>query len=194
MNKTMYRIVSGLFTIYFKLILRWKVIGKEYGPDNGSLVIMANHVSFFDPPVVGSILSRPVHFMAKEELFRIPVLSWVIKNVGAFPVKRGRPDRAALKKSYKILKSNEVLGIFPEGTRHKPGNLGKARSGAVIIPIKMKTPILPVGIKYKGLKLYVSIGKPFTLEDFYDKNLSREEIRTAGEIIMNKIKSELCSI
>lgn len=194
MNKIMYRIVRGLFKFYFKYILRWKITGAEHRPPEGSLVIMANHVSFFDPPVVGCIMNRPVHFMAKEELFSIPLLSWIIKKIGAFPVKRGKPDRTALKKSFKVLKNNEVLSIFPEGTRHKPGNPGKARSGAVIIPIKMKAPILPVGIKYKGMRLFVSIGKPFTLEKYYDRDLKKEEIRAAGELIMKKIKKELSSI
>lgn len=174
--------------------MRWKIKGKENRPELGSLVIMANHVSFLDPPVVGCIMNRPVHFMAKEDLFKIPVISWFIKKMGAFPIKRGKPDRKALRKSLAVLKNEEILGLFPEGTRYKQGKPGKARSGAVVIPIRMKAPILPVGIKYKGLRLYISIGQPFELKGFYNRKLTRNDVKQAGDIIMKKIKDELSAI
>ncbi|MFW6269781.1 MAG: lysophospholipid acyltransferase family protein, partial [Bacillota bacterium] len=135
---------------------------------------------------------RQIHFMAKEELFKNPVLGYLLRKIGQFPVKRGKPDRAALKKAFEILKNGGILGIFPEGTtRGKNQELRKAKSGAVLIPIKTETPILPVGINFTGRKLKVSVGKPFTLDKYYNRKLSREERKEAGQIIMNKIEKEI---
>lgn len=194
MGKILYVIAAGLFKIYFKLYYHWKIKGFENIPVKGSLVVVANHVSFLDPPVVGCIMNRQVHFMAKEELFKNPLLSWALQKIGTFPVKRGRPDRGALKRALDILRNGEVLGIFPEGTRHKQGRLGRAKSGAVMIPIKTKSPILPVGIKYEARRLKVSIGQPFTLNEYYERKLSREDLKKAGDCIMEKIQAELSKI
>lgn len=193
MSKLLYKSAAYIFKIYFKIVYKWKVIGKENIPEEGKLVIMANHISYLDPPIVGCVmLNRQIHFMAKEELFKYPVFGYLLKKIGQFPVKRGKPDRTALKKAFEILKKGEILGVFPEGTTQgKGGKLRLAKSGAVMIPIKTKSPILPVGIKFNGRKLGVSIGKTFTLDQYYGKKMSREERKEAGKIIMNKISDEV---
>jgi 1-acyl-sn-glycerol-3-phosphate acyltransferase len=190
MGKILYLIARFIFLLYFLLFLKWKINGKENRPAQGPLVIMSNHISALDPPVVGCIMNRQVYFMAKEELFKNRIVSWALKMIGTFPIKRGKADLKALKNAFMILKKGQVLGIFPEGTRHTPGSPGRAKPGAITIPIKTRTPILPVGIKYdQGLK--ISIGRIFTLDKYYDRKLSKEEIKEAGELIMKKISAEI---
>ncbi len=193
LGKLMYWIGYIFFKLYFKLIHRCNVKGKNYRPTRGPLIIMCNHISYFDPPIVGCVMNRQVYFMAKEELFDNLIFGWVLRKIGVFSVKRGKPDRKAIKRSFKILNEGKVLGMFPEGTRHRPGYLGKARAGSIMIALKSEAPILPIGIKNvkndKNLK--VSIGKPFTLEGYYNKKLSRQEKKEVGKYIMNKIKSEI---
>ena len=119
-----YTLVKNLFKILFTIFLRLKVEGTENIPKDGPLVIASNHLSLLDPPVLGTAATRKVHFMAKEELF-VPVLGTIYKILGAFPVRRGGADRAAIKHGIDILESGQVLAIFPEGTRSKTGELGE---------------------------------------------------------------------
>ncbi|MFO7820212.1 MAG: lysophospholipid acyltransferase family protein, partial [Halanaerobacter sp.] len=109
-------------------------------------------------------------------------------------VERGRPDTKAIRKALSLIKEEKVLGIFPEGTRHRDGKLGRAKLGSVLLATKSKAPLLPVGLKTRhpiqeGTE--VRFGKPFTLDDYYDRKLERSEMREAGEIIMDKIGSLL---
>lgn len=192
MSKLLYKLSANICYIFFKLFYKLEVSGKNNVPDSGSLVIMCNHITYFDPPIIGAILDRQIHFMAKEELFKNPVLGAFLRKIGQFPVKRGKPDRSALKKSFEVLKNGEILGIFPEGTTQgKSGKLGKAKSGAVLIPLKTQTPILPIGIKVNNRNIKVSIGKPFSLDKYYDRKLSKEERREVGQYIMDQIKNQL---
>ncbi len=195
-GKILYMFAYYTVNLYFKLIHRWEVKGKPNLPENGPLIVMANHISEFDPPIVGCVLNRQVFFMAKEELFKSPFWGWVFRKIGVFPVKRGKPDLKAVRKALQILKSGKVLGLFPEGTRHKPGNMGEIQLGAVMISLKSKSPILPIGIKNvkNNRKLTVSIGKPFTLAKYYDRRLSRQEKKEVGEYIKEKIRAELKKI
>lgn len=192
MINVLYIVVAFLFRLFFKVFCRWEVKGRENIPEAGRLVIMANHITYLDPPIIGCISKRRIHFMAKEELFRVPILGYLLRKIGQIPVKRGRPDRTALKQALAILEQEKVLGIFPEGTTkgHKD-KLGKAKSGSILIPIEGKSPVLPVGIKFRGTKLKVSIGKVFYLNQYYDRKLSREEREEVGEYIMSKIQAEL---
>ena len=146
-----YTIVKGLLKLIFTVVLRLKIEGRENIPKDGPLVIASNHLSLLDPPVLGTAATRKVHFMAKEELF-VPVLGTIYKILGAFPVRRGGADRAAIKHGIEILESGNVLAIFPEGTRSKTGELGKAQPGALMMASKVKATIVPaciIGTDYK---------------------------------------------
>lgn len=180
--------------IYFKLVTNLKIFGKKNRPENGPVIIMANHITAYDPPLVGTIMNRKVHFMAKKELFKNPILAKILKSVGTFPVKRGKPDRSAFRESFRLLNNNQVICIFPEGTRSKNGELGKAKAGSIMIALKSKSPILPVGIKKVGRQFKVSIGEPFTLDEYYEQKLSRKERKVVGKKIMKKIGNELNKI
>ncbi len=189
-----YSIIRGIFFLLFKYIYRYQVKGRANIPKAGALVVMSNHISYLDPPIISCIMDRPIYFMAKEELFQYPIFGWLIGKLGAFPVKRGRPDRGALKKSYDILANDQVLCIFPEGQRYRNGKLGNAKSGAIMIPIKKECPILPVGIKLKKMRLKVSIGQPLLLDQYFNRKIEKEEIKAAGRLIMKNIEQELDQI
>ena len=151
-----------MFVLYFKILYRWHIYGKENIPRRGPFIICSNHISWFDPPLVVSSIPAEftVHFMAKEELFRNSLAGKFLWAVGAFPVKRGTVDYAAIRTSFRLLEKGSVLGMFPEGTRSKNGQLQKAHNGAAMIAVRSKTPIVPVAIAGpyqigRPLKVYI---------------------------------------
>jgi 1-acyl-sn-glycerol-3-phosphate acyltransferase len=145
----MYNLIYGILYIPCALILkvfcRLRVEGIENIPAGGA-VIAPNHQSFWDIPLLGIVLPSRVHFMAKEELFRNPLFSRVIRTLKAFPVKRGAPDRTAIRYAVDLLTKGELLVIFPEGTRSKTGQLGEFEPGIGMIAMKAGTPIVPTAI------------------------------------------------
>lgn len=135
-------VCSAVLYTYF----RQKVEGKERVLRTGPFVVAANHVSYLDPVVLGVACPRPIHFMAKAELFHIPVLGFLIRELGAFPVQRGVADRQAIRRALHILKDGGVVGVFPEGTRNRQGEMLDPQGGAALIALKAGVPVLPVGI------------------------------------------------
>ncbi|HEX6989754.1 MAG TPA: lysophospholipid acyltransferase family protein, partial [Bacillota bacterium] len=123
MTLWLYRAARFVFMLVFAVLYRWDVRGREHLPAQGPVLVCANHIHGWDPPLVGTVMTRPVFFMAKEELFRYPVLGTLLAKVGAFPVRRGTPDRRALKTALDLLASGKVVGLFPEGTRSRDGRL-----------------------------------------------------------------------
>lgn len=164
-----YKLVKYICYLFLRFIYRWEVEGRENIPEQGPLIVISNHTSLMDPVLVGVALPRTIHYMAKEELFDIPVLKWIIIGLRAFPVRRGVSDRAALKKSLQILNNNEVLGIFPEGKRSLDGSLNPFQGGAAMLSIKTGAPILPVAIifnksSFRGSRVKVKFGKPIMVK------------------------------
>ncbi|ADU51225.1 1-acyl-sn-glycerol-3-phosphate acyltransferase [Thermaerobacter marianensis DSM 12885] len=162
----LYRVGKVLFQLLFALGYRWDVRGVENVPAGGPLLVIANHFSWLDPPLVGTVLPRNVHFMAKQELFRNPLAAWVLRRLGAFPVRRGQPDRWALRQALELLEQGRVVGLFPEGTRSR-GPLRPFEPGAALLAVKSGAPVLPVAIigPYKlGRPVRVRIGTPFRVE------------------------------
>ena len=149
---TLYDFCYLTFPWLFKIWLRWEVLGQENIPAEGPVVLASNHLSLLDPPVLGAAATRPVNFMAKSELFRPACFGALIRKLGAFPVRRGAMDRDAIKTGLKILKDNKVLAVFPEGTRSKTGELGRAGGGAFMMAVKMKAAIVPAYIYGTDLK------------------------------------------
>lgn len=158
---------------------------------------MANHINNFDPIVVACATKRPVRFMAKEELFKNKLFGNILERVGAFEVKRDKNDRKSIKKAINILKENEVLGIFPEGTRSKDGEIGKGLPGATYIAIKSKAVVIPIGIvsNYKLFNpLFIKFGKPIESEVFNKEKVTTEEIIDITELMMEEIKKQIVKI
>ena len=129
----LYAIGKALSAAVCRIFGRWKVLGRENVPTTGGALLCANHVSYIDPPALGGGCPRPVRFMAKSELFKLPVLGFLIRRVGAFPVKRGTADRTALRKAVELLESGEIVGMFPEGTRSLDGKLQEPELGVGMI-------------------------------------------------------------
>lgn len=142
----MYNFLCLLLGAVFSIFFRWKVTGAENIPAAGGVIIAANHVSLWDPPVLGTAIPRRIHFMAKEELFTNPVFRWLITKLGAFPVKRGIADRTAIRTALSLLENGSVLGLFPEGTRSKTGVLGAPEPGLAMLAIKAGVPVVPAAI------------------------------------------------
>src|SRR5690606_34937430 len=142
----LYRMFRFGFRLLFRLVYRWEIRGAEHVPSEGAVVVCCNHINNLDPPLLGSALERPIRFMAKEELFKIPVLSFLIRRFGAFPVNRGAADKRAVKQALTFLKQGEVLGVFPEGTRSRTGELGAGHTGAAFIALKGKAQVVPAAV------------------------------------------------
>ena len=143
----MYSIVSYLIVFpIFRILLRGKTFGNSNVPIAGPLVVVANHGSDLDPPILGHALGRPVSFMAKKELFKIPLLSQIISACGAYPVSRGSSDRDAIRKATNLLNRGLAIGIFLDGTRQINGRVNQPMSGAAFLAARTGAHLLPVAI------------------------------------------------
>jgi len=142
-----YACVSYLFVFpIFRLLFRGKTIGISNLPKTGGVVVVSNHGSHLDPPILGHALGRPVAFMAKAELFRVPILSFIISACGAYPVKRGAGDREALRTASNRLIEGWATGVFLDGTRQDNGRVNNPKAGAALLAARTGCPILPVAI------------------------------------------------
>ncbi|WHY65524.1 lysophospholipid acyltransferase family protein [Neobacillus sp. SuZ13] len=184
---TFYDFAKSVVTGIFKPLYRVEAIGLEHFPKEGGVLLCANHIHNFDPIIVGIMAPRPVHYMAKEEIFSVPVLGNIVRKCNAFPVKRGFSDREALRTGLKILKDGHVFGLFPEGTRSKTGELGKGLAGAGFFALRSSASVVPCAIigPYQSFrKLKVVYGEPIDLEEMRKEKASAEEVT---ELIMSKI-------
>jgi 1-acyl-sn-glycerol-3-phosphate acyltransferase len=145
-NPLVYWIVRAIIQPFFHLYFRMSRIGREHVLADGPMIIAANHRSFLDPFVIGTILRRPVYFVAKQELFRKPLTAWFLNSLGAFPIDRGNADGDAMALAKEILERGDVVVIFPEGTRVRPGALGTPRRGVGRLALETGAPVLPVAV------------------------------------------------
>jgi 1-acyl-sn-glycerol-3-phosphate acyltransferase len=192
-----YYIARGLLIGLFKLLTRWQVKGRENVPREGPVLVVANHVNFNDPPLLGVSLGRTVIFMAKEELFRSPIIAYFVGGFGSFPVYRNRLDRQAIRSSQKVLADGLALAMFPESHRSWDAQLQPGLPGSALIAYRCGVPILPVGIigteQLRGVgwlfrrpRLTVNIGQPFSLPPV-EGRLTREKLAGYTDIIMRRI-------
>ncbi len=129
-----------IFHIYF----RGRIHGANKVPQSQPIIVVSNHASYFDPPIISYALGRPVAYMAKEELFSVPILKQFIVTYGAYPVNRDSNDIGAIRQAMGRLKEGWATGIFLEGTRTSDGRIHNPKLGAVSIAAKMNIPLLPV--------------------------------------------------
>ena len=191
----LYRACRCFLRLLFGVYNRWEVSGREHVPATGGVLLIANHTSYADPPIVGAACLRPVNFMAKAELFRIPVLSAVIRRTHAFPVKREAADQQALRRALHLLDNGQVLLLFPEGTRSPDGRLMPFEAGAAFLALAGKAQVVPVGIDgadrllprgkpvLLAAKLRVRFGPPLDLSEFQAQRRSREVLQQACEVM-----------
>ena len=168
-----YRLVSYLlvFPIY-RLLFRGRTTGNTNVPLEGALVVVANHGSHLDPPLLGHALGRPVAFMAKAELFKVPLLGPIIRACGAYPVARGASDREAIRTATDRLEQGWATGVFIDGTRQADGRVNNPQPGAALLAARAGVPLLPVAIinshralgtgsrRARLLPIHIRIGTP----------------------------------
>jgi 1-acyl-sn-glycerol-3-phosphate acyltransferase len=172
-QKLIYKLVSKLFVFpIYKFVFKGQLVGRENIPQKDSFIMVSNHGSLLDPPLLGHALGRNISFMAKAELFKIPLLGFVIKACGAYPVKRGIADKNTIKIACNKLLNNNCIGIFIDGTRQKNGRVNKPKQGAALLAFKNQKLLLPVAIvnshrliKFKSCipffsKIVIKVGKP----------------------------------
>jgi 1-acyl-sn-glycerol-3-phosphate acyltransferase len=183
--------------IFFLLGLKCE--GNDKLPQSGPVIIAANHVSNWDPVVVALVLKRPIHFMGKAQLFKYGILDKLLTKLNAFPVKKGTPDRNAIRQALRILEEGHVLGIFPEGGRNKTGEEMKAQSGVAMIALKSGSPIIPVACI--GTKcnipwgwfspLLVRVGDAIYLDEYQGQKVNSATLEQLSSDIMDKINQLL---
>lgn len=203
-----YRISKALLRLILRLFCGFRVDGREHEPAGGPVIVVSNHLSDLDPLVVGAALRRRVAFMAKHELFRVPGVRWWITACGAFPVRRGTPDRQALRTALGILQRGGVLVMFPEGTRGRDRTLREPEPGAAMLARRTGAALLPVAVLGTDLvlprdahrprlgRITVRIGPPLYVaaalkngtaaEGERDRG-GREELDAIGRLYMTEI-------
>ena len=146
----LYAILKPLTMLLSRLFFGLRSRGREHVPAAGPVLFVANHASFLDPPLVGSASPRPLSFLAKAELFGIPLFGGLIRRLNAHPLRREGADAGALRTALRVLRSGGALLVFPEGTRGEEGKLGPAKVGAGMLAVLGGAPVIPVYISGSG--------------------------------------------
>jgi len=145
-NPIIYGFVRVTFQPFFQIYFRMKRIGREHIPKRRGVILASNHRSFLDPFVIACMANRPMYYVAKKELFQRRWQGWVLNALGAFPVDRGASDEAMMQTAREILARGDIVLIFPEGTRVRPGSLGEARRGVGRLALETGAPVVPVAL------------------------------------------------
>jgi 1-acyl-sn-glycerol-3-phosphate acyltransferase len=169
-NPIVYWLVRGVIQPFFHIYFRMSRIGREHIPQEGGVIFASNHRSFLDPFVIGTMARRPLYYMAKKELFRGRVISWLLSSLGAFPIDRGTGDQDSMRTAREILERGDCVLIFPEGTRVRPGPLGSAKRGVGRLALETGAPVVPVavfgtervrrGLRIRPHKVRIRAGRP----------------------------------
>ena len=195
-----YQASTRVFKLGLLLWNRIKISGSEHIPDRGGVMIASNHASYLDPAIVGvGYRRRPVHFMARDTLWKPGFGKWWMDHVGCIPVARGTGDMRALKLTIKALREGKVVSMFPEGTRSPDGSLQSAKSGVGMIVEKSACAVVPAYIRGsyeafpKGSKwikptpVSINFGLPILPDDFKALGQGREVYDTYAKLIMERI-------
>lgn len=191
-QKIVYAFCKNFIFVMLKLFWRFKVEGMENVPREGSIIIAANHRSYADPPVVGCALSRQVHFMAKEELFRFRPFGLLIKTLNAHPLRRSG-DVAAFKMAMTLLKEGNGVILFPEGRRIKTQALAPAKPGVGLLSKSSECKIIPAYIHNTAYmkwfkKIIVCYGIPLSPEGFDSHQALADEVMRRIQLMKDRIK------
>lgn len=187
----LYRFCRFIVRTLFILLYRLEAQGISNIPLEGPVILCSNHKSLQDPITLGAWVPRKVHYMAKAELFRIPLFGPLIKAVGAFPVKRGGVSKEAIRTAINLLQEGKVMGIFPEGTRNE--SLGMGKRGAVSMAIRARAFVVPVALvgNYRIFRKMKAIyGAPIDMAPYAEAGTA-ESMEAATDLIMSRIREML---
>tara|TARA_B100000886_G_scaffold268634_1_gene192696 strand:- start:24 stop:644 length:621 start_codon:yes stop_codon:yes gene_type:complete len=197
-QKIIYELVSKLFVFpIYKLLFKGQLMGKENIPRKDPFIMVSNHGSLLDPPLLGHAIGRNISFMAKADLFKIPFLGFVINACGAYPVKRGIVDKNTIKTACNKLSNNNCIGIFIDGTRQKNGRVNKPKQGAALLAFKNQKLLLPVAIvnshrliRFKYCiplfsKIVIKVGKPL----LPPKSSSKDDLNSVTRYLQENINN-----
>ncbi len=169
-NPLVYYPVRAILQPFFHLYFRMSRLGREHVPESGPVIFAANHRSFLDPFVIGTMTRRPVYYVAKKELFKYRLIGWFLHSLGAFPINRGAGDEDAMATARKILERGDVVVIFPEGTRTRPGGLGSPKRGVGRLALESGAPVVPIAVlgtedvrrgwRVRPRKVHLRAGRP----------------------------------
>ncbi|MCQ6558055.1 lysophospholipid acyltransferase family protein [Paenibacillus mendelii] len=183
----LYSICRSLLRFIYAVLFRFEASGLENIPATGPVVLCSNHISLLDPTTVGTKVSRKVHYMAKAELFNVPLFGSFIRELGAFPVKRGGVSKEAIRSAIALLQEGGVMGIFPEGTRNASAS-GMGKKGAAMIAMRSQATVIPVAIigNYRIFsKMKIRYGQPIDLTAFIQDSSSDVLDRVTDAIMEN---------
>ncbi|MFQ5872233.1 MAG: lysophospholipid acyltransferase family protein [Dehalococcoidia bacterium] len=193
-----YPLSNFLLRIVLKVFADWRVQGRHNVPPSGPLIVVANHQSYMDPPLLAASLSRRLYFLATKDIFRGPLPSAFLRNYGTFRLEGSGKDLRALHWALGLLKRSQTIALFPEG-RRSPGSMKRAASpGVAAIALRCRAPILPVGIvgteklgpvwrvALPTGTLRVIIGQPFTLPSI-DGKVGRHRLNSLTHMIMDRV-------
>lgn len=194
-KKTFYRRIHSLLAPPFRFFQRIHSVGAENIPKEGPVVFCANHMAVRDPIFIAAACKREIAFIGKKELFKVPVLGWLLKKLGAVPLERSGSDLAAIKTSVSILENGGAIAIFPQGHRYPGVNPGTTprKNGAALITYRAKADVVPVYIKTKGFKYSflckkeVIFGKPIPYSAFNFEKGGTEEYKAATDVVFGEI-------
>lgn len=196
-----YNVSNFMMRGALRLFGDWKVEGQEYVPPMGPLIVVSNHLSNLDPPMLASSMPRRVHFMAKGGLFRNPIAAAFFRAYGAEPLERQGGDIRIISWALKMLEKDSVIGIFPEGTRN-PNGMIEGVSGVALIAIKSGAPILPVGITgsesigapwqivFPRGRFRIRIGQAFSLPAI-EGRIGKEQLKSLTTMVMERVAALL---
>ena len=195
-----YVFLQKVFWLLFHTIWPLRVYGAENVPRKGPAIIVSNHVTYVDPFIVGYGAGRLVNFMAKQELFSVPVVGFILRKLGAFPVDRSRSDASSMRIALSVLKGGELLGMFPEGTRSTTGDMNEFRTGAIRIAARTQTPVIPAAVRntiramppgkfIRPARISIRFGEPIEFTELYDRNDKGEALERALVTIRESIEA-----
>ncbi len=195
-----YTVLRSAFRVFTRLICRYRVSGREHVPLQGPLLVVANHLSWYDPILLGAVLPRRVWFFTKVEMFRWPIIGLGCRLTGQIPVRRGESDRAALEKGLTYLHEGKVLVVFPEGSVARQEQMIAAHSGAAMLAIRSGVPILPIAhtgtrrvlrsLRFWFPRVDIKIGKPYT-PTLPERGSRKAQLQVVMEDMMTRIAAML---
>ena len=198
-DRRFYRRAHRLLAGFFRFVLRLRATGAENLPKEGGCLICSNHISAADAIAIGAVTARQVRFLAKKELFSVPVIGWFVRRLGAFSVDRGASDVAAIKKIISVASAGEVVSIFPQGHRYAGENPADTpiKSGAGMVALRASCPVVPVAIKTKRQRyalfrrVELIFGEPIPADKLCSAELSGKAAYTAAS---ETIFSAICAL